>query len=171
MGSHIKSLGEFQVDNVHHLPHINQASYFVIKGDHVCQAQVALGESMLALPNLVLFLTCDGPQEDVFRNFPRDRNKTDALKFPESFFNPFLQMGVILAFFQSSGASPNIHNHADYGEQPPSAVRQLSEHLQGTKSGPIDHWGPSPCHRSHTNSSFTDCGSVFASAWGFVPKA
>ncbi|KAK4823665.1 LOW QUALITY PROTEIN: hypothetical protein QYF61_005017 [Mycteria americana] len=33
MGNCIESLGEIQVDNVHCVPHINQAGYFVIEGD------------------------------------------------------------------------------------------------------------------------------------------
>ena len=59
MGNRIKSLGEIQVHNVHRLPHINQAGYFVIEGNQVCQALFALGESVLTFPNYVLHLTCD----------------------------------------------------------------------------------------------------------------
>ena len=73
VGNCIKSFGEIQVDNVHHSPHINQAGYFVIEGDEVCQAQFALGESILAFPNHMLHTTCGGSsQEIIFCNFPRD---------------------------------------------------------------------------------------------------
>lgn len=171
LGGHIKSFGEIQVEHIHHSPHINQGSNFVINGDQVCPARFALGESMLAPPNPMLRLTCDGLQEDVFPIFSGTEVRLMCLKFPESFFNPCPQIRVKLAFFQSSGISPSIHNHSEIMECSLPALSHSSLNtLSGTMSGLVDHWGPSPCHRLHTNPSFPDSGSVFASAWGFVPK-
>lgn len=76
MGNHIKGLGDIQVGNVHHLPHVNQADSFVVRGSQVCEAQFGLGESVLAFPNHRLHLTCDSPQEYLFYKFPRP--KTDG---------------------------------------------------------------------------------------------
>jgi len=72
VGNHIESLGEIQVGNVHCSPHISQGGYFVAEGNQVCQAQFALGESMLAFPKHVLHLTCDSPRDDSFHNFRGD---------------------------------------------------------------------------------------------------
>lgn len=44
MGNRVESLGEIQVDNIHHSLHISQAGYFVIEDDQVCQALFAFGE-------------------------------------------------------------------------------------------------------------------------------
>lgn len=70
MGNRIESLGEIQVNNVHRSPNINKAGYFVIDSDQVCQAQLAPCEST-AIPNHVLQLTGDCPQEDLFHNEKR----------------------------------------------------------------------------------------------------
>lgn len=70
MEDFVKSLEEIQGDSVHYLLHINKVGYFVLESDPVCHAQLALGESMLAFPNHVLHLTCDGLQEDLFHIFP-----------------------------------------------------------------------------------------------------
>lgn len=72
VGNCIQSLGQIQVDNVHCLPHINQAGYLVVEDDQVCQARFTLGESVLAFPNHVLHLSCSSPQEDLFHNFNSD---------------------------------------------------------------------------------------------------
>lgn len=50
---------------------------------------------------------------------------------------------------------------------PVSLVTPSGEILSGT----IDFWRSSPCSGLHTKSSFTDCGSMFASTWIYVPKA
>lgn len=67
----VESLEEIQVDSVHCLLHVNNVSYFVLEGDRVCQAQLALGESMLAFPSHVLHLASNGLQEDFFCDFPK----------------------------------------------------------------------------------------------------
>lgn len=58
--------------NIHCSSHINQAGYFIVEGNQVCQAPFALGESMLAFPDGVFDLTCDSLQEDSFHMLPRD---------------------------------------------------------------------------------------------------
>lgn len=65
----MKSSEGIQVESVHYLIHMNKVGYFVAEGDQVCQAQLALGESMLAFPNQVLPLISNGLQEDLFQNF------------------------------------------------------------------------------------------------------
>lgn len=126
---------------------------------------------MLALSSHALHLTCDGPQEAPLI-FPGTEVRLMCLKFPESLFNPFLYMGVILAFFPSSGTYPNIHNHSEIMETSfPMLSGSSLNTLRGTMLAFIDHWRPSCCHRPHTNSSFPGSGSVYASAWGFAPKA
>lgn len=95
--------------------------------------------------------------------------KLMCLKFPESFFNPFLQMEVILGFFPSSWTSPSIHNHSEIMESSFPVLSSSSQHPQGDDVRAP--WRPSCWHRPHTNSSFPDNGSVCASAWGSVPTA
>lgn len=92
-----------------------------------------------------------------------------CLKCPESFFNPFLQMEVILGFFPSSGTSPSIHNHSEIMESSFPVLSSSSQHPQGDSVRAP--WRPSRWHRPHTNSSFPDNGSVCTSAWGSVPRA
>lgn len=75
--------------NVHCSPHTNPAVYFVIEGDEVCQAQLAL-ESALAFPSHVLLLTCDGPRWIHSTTFPGTEVGLMGPYFPGSSFQPFL---------------------------------------------------------------------------------
>ncbi|KAK4818611.1 hypothetical protein QYF61_016582 [Mycteria americana] len=79
---------------------------------------------------------------------------------------------MTLDFFQSSGTSPNLRNFSKIMENDFTTMSASSLNTLGwIWSGPIDLQGSSSCNSSHTNSSFTDGGSVFASTWIFVPKA
>lgn len=58
MGNLTESLGEIRIVNVHLLPLINQAGYFVVEGNQDCQAQSALGESIPVFPIITHKLIC-----------------------------------------------------------------------------------------------------------------
>lgn len=50
MGDSVKNLTEVQADNTHGSPIMYQASNFIIEVNHVGQARLLLGESMLTSP-------------------------------------------------------------------------------------------------------------------------
>lgn len=62
VGDHIKSLGEIQVDNDLCSHHINQAGYFAIEGNQICQEKFTLDESMLAFLSPMLRFTYEAPR-------------------------------------------------------------------------------------------------------------
>lgn len=68
VGKWIESLAEAQVDEKHHFSHVSWAGYFVVEDNQVFWAWFILDESAfpnLALPNHMLHVTCDIPQEDI----------------------------------------------------------------------------------------------------------
>lgn len=92
-GKPYQSLRETQVDNVHWSPPspatastritastkqvtLSQKANLLLQ---VCQAWLALGESVLAFPNHVLHLTCDSPQKDLFHHFPETEKRLKGL--------------------------------------------------------------------------------------------
>ncbi|TRZ07680.1 hypothetical protein HGM15179_019428, partial [Zosterops borbonicus] len=84
----------------------------------------------------------------------------------------YSEMGVILAFFQSPGQSPNL---CDLSKVMESSLAMMSANSLNTLGwivlGSIDLLGSSSCKSSHANPFFIDSRSVFASTWIFVPKA
>lgn len=71
------------------IPH-QQADYFVIESNQMCQAHSDLGESLLAFPTHVLHLTCDSPRRIHSITFPETKVRLMHLKFPRPSFQPSL---------------------------------------------------------------------------------
>jgi len=67
---------------------------------------------MLTTPDNLIFFQLDG--DDILNKLPhhlsREEVRITCLYLPRSSFLPFLRIGVIMAFFQSSGTCPILHN-------------------------------------------------------------
>ena len=70
VGDSVKGFPEIYIDYINSPSLIHQLGHFIVEGDQVGQAGPALGEPMLAGPDLlvVLHMQCDVPQDVLLYN-------------------------------------------------------------------------------------------------------
>lgn len=172
MGNHIKTLERsMQTMSTAGPPSTDQTSTLSQKVIRFFKHDLSLVNHCWFFPVTVLPLTSSGSQQALFHNFPRDQTRLMCLSFTGSSFKPFLQMDSTLAFLQSPGTSPNLHNFSEIMESGLAMVSHSSQHPQQILPGPINLQDSGSCNSSHTNPSLTDSGSVLTPTWISVPKA
>ena len=111
MGDFIKSFRKIQKDDIHLAFSSAQLSGYTVEScDELGLATSAFPESMLVVTEDVIGLKVahNATVHDMFQNPACNRCHREWLKVTSLYLSPFLKMGTMLAFLQSSGTVPEF---------------------------------------------------------------